>query len=136
VTSVTQSPPPVATLVGGMTLARLISPTLRSALLLAVGTVLLLGPALLELSAAALVTGVAVGALATALGISGTGTEGPGTLPMSAHAAYDRLLALGLLVAAVIFGLTGDRSALLFFGASGLATLLMASTTSYSVSRA
>ena len=119
-----------------MTLARLISPTLRSALLLAAGTVLLLGPALLELSAAALVTGVAVGALAMALGISGTSTEGPGTLPMSAHAAYDRGLAVGLLLAAGILGLTGDYSALIFFGASGLATLLMASTTSYSVRRA
>jgi hypothetical protein len=118
-----------------MTLARLISPALRSALMLAAGTVLLLGPSLLELSAAGVVTGVAIGTLAMALGIAGTGTEGPGTLPISAHAAYDRGLALGLLVAAVLFGLAGDRGAAGFFGASGLAALLVATTTRYSVGR-
>ena len=116
-----------------MTLARLISPTLRSALLLAAGTVLLLGPALLELSAAALVTGVAVGALAMALGISGTSTEGPGTLPMSAHAAYDRGL-LGRDIKGS--GFAGDGGAAGFFGASGLAALVVATTTRYSIGRA
>jgi hypothetical protein len=118
-----------------MTLARLISPTLRSALMLAAGTALLLVPSLLELSTAAVVTGVGIGALAMALGIAGTGTDGPGTLPISAHAAYDRGLAFGLLLAAVLFGLAGERAALAFFGASGIAALLVATTTRYSVSR-
>jgi hypothetical protein len=133
--TLTQVACPVATLVCGMTLVRLISPALRSALMLAAGTVLLLGPPLLGLSAAAVVTGVAVGTLAMALGIAGTGVDGPGTLPISAHAAYDRGLAIGLLLAAGILGLGGDQAALAFFGASGLATLVMTSVTRYSLSR-
>jgi hypothetical protein len=118
-----------------MTLARLISPSLRSGLLIAAGTTLIMVPFPAGLSPAAAVTGIAIGALAVALGVAGTAHEGRGTLPLSAHSAYDRGLALGLLVVASIFGAGGDGAALLLFGAAGLATLAVTSVTRYSVRR-
>jgi hypothetical protein len=116
-----------------MTVSRLISPALRSGLMIGVGTALMVGPAALELSVAAILTGFAVGILATSLGIAGTGTDGRGTISVSAQAVYDRGLALGLLGAAVAFGFAGDRLALALFGALGLMTLLVALTTRYTV---
>ena len=65
------------------------------------------GPALVGAGTAALVTGLVLGALVIELGIAGTATEGRGTLPISAHAVYDRGLALGLFVVAAIFGPDG-----------------------------
>ena len=116
-----------------MTVSRLISPALRSGLLIAAGTALMVGPAALELSVAAVVTGFVVGALTIALGIAGTGSDGRGTLSVSVQAVYDRLLALGLLGTGVAFGLAGERIPLALFGAIGLMTLLVALTTRYTV---
>jgi hypothetical protein len=117
-----------------VTLARLISPATRSGLLIGAGTALILLPFALGLSMAAVVTGVVVGVIGVALGLAGTDTQGRGTLPVSAQAIYDRGLALGLLGAAVLFGLYGQDDALIVFGAAGAGALLMAVTTSYSVS--
>jgi len=111
----------------------LISPALRSGLMIAAGSALIVGPVALSLSAAAIVTGIAVGIVAMALGLAGTDSQGRGTLSVSVQAVYDRLLALGLLSAGVIFGLAGDRHALALFGALGLATLLVALSTRYTV---
>jgi hypothetical protein len=116
-----------------MTLSRLISPALRSGLLIAAGSALIVGPAALELSVGAIVTGVAVGILTMALGIAGTDAQGRGTLSVAAQAVYDRLLALVLVAAALAFGFAGDRLALALFGALGLATLAVALTTRYTV---
>ena len=116
-----------------MNRSMLISPALRSGLMIAAGSALIVGPAVLSLSAAAIVTGIAVGIMAMALGLAGTDTQGRGTLSVSVQAVYDRLLALGLLSAGVIFGLAGDRYALALFGAVGLATLLVALSTRYTV---
>lgn len=116
-----------------MTFARLISPSLRSGLLIAAGAALIVVPFPAGLAPAAAVTGIAIGAIAMALGIAGTAHEGRGTLPLSAHAAYDRGLALGLLVVASIFGAAGDDAALLLFGAVGVAALAVTAVTRYSV---
>jgi hypothetical protein len=116
-----------------MNRSMLISPALRSGLMIAAGSALIVGPAALSLSAAAIVTGIAVGILAMALGLAGTDSQGRGTIPVSVQAVYDRVLALGLLSAGVIFGLAGDRQALALFGALGLATLLVALSTRYTV---
>ena len=116
-----------------MNRSRLISPALRSGLMIAAGSALIVGPAALSLSAAAIVTGIAVGIVAMALGLAGTDSQGRGTLPVSVHAVYDRVLSLGLLSTGVIFGLAGDRQALALFGALGLATLLVALSTRYTV---
>jgi hypothetical protein len=107
------------------------STTLRSGLIVALGAALIFMPLPLGLSSAAAVTGVAVGTLAIALGLAGTAPDGRGTLPLSAQAVYDRGLALGLLVAAVVFGLNGQDPALAFFGAAGVAALTVALGTGY-----
>jgi hypothetical protein len=117
-----------------VTLARLISPATRSGLLIAAGTALIMVPFAIGLSMAAVVTGIAIGVIGVALGLAGTDTQGRGTLPISAQAVYDRGLALGLMAAGIAFGLTGDDTALIVFGATGIAALLMAVITRYSVS--
>ena len=101
--------------------------------MVAAGAALIAMPMALALSAAAMVTGIAVGILAMSLGIAGTDSQGRGSLSMGAQAVYDRVLSLGLLAAAVIFGLAGDRASLALFGAAGVAILAVAATTRYSV---
>jgi hypothetical protein len=112
---------------------RNISTALRSGVLIAAGAGLILAPTLVGLSVAAIVTGLAVGILAIALGIASTDTQGRGTLSVSAQALFDRGLALGLLGSAVAFGAVGDRDAVALFGALGLTVLLVAVTTRYTV---
>jgi hypothetical protein len=118
-----------------MTLSRLLSPSLRSGLLVAAGAALIAAPFGLGLNAAAIVTGVLTGVLATALGIAGTDDQGRGTISLSAQAFYDRGLALGLVTAGLAFGLAGHGPELAFFSGVGFATLLLASLTRYSAAR-
>ena len=96
------------------------------------GSGLMAAPLLLGLDVAAMLTGMVVGALAMTLGIAGTDTEGRGTLPLSAHAVYDRGLGLGLLVTALIFGAAGQMEALAVFAVAGVAALVVTSITRYS----
>ncbi len=103
---------------------------------MAAGIGLIAGPALLGAGSAALITGLVLGALAVELGVAGTATEGRGTLPISAHAVYDRALAFGLFVAAAIFGLTGETSVAPVFAAAGALALVVTSITRYSASPA
>ena len=116
-----------------MTLVRLISPALRSGLLIAVGTVLMMLPFVTGMNPDVVVTGIFVGGLQITLGIAGTGTQGRGTIPVSAQAVYDRGLAVGLLAVGVLYGIVGDQMALLLFGLAGVSTLLVTITTRYSV---
>ena len=104
---------------------------LRTALLIAAGSVLIVAPMALGLGSAAMVTGVAVGALAMALGFAGTAAGGHGTLPVSTQASYDRGLSLGLVLSGVMFGLTGEPGALILFGAAGLVALIVTGFTRY-----
>lgn len=119
-----------------MTVVRLLSTGARSAALILLGSGLIFAPLALALSGPAILTGVFVGAAMMGLGVSGTDSTGRGTLPISAHAIYDRVVALGLLAAAVAFGLLNQDAALALFGAGGLAVLAVALTTKYSLSRA
>ena len=116
-----------------MTLFRLVSPALRSGLLIAVGAVLILTPVAVGLSTAAASFGLVVGALTIALGLAGTEDSGRGTLPILVQASYDRGLALGLLLAAIAFGVTGQPGALALFALTGVATGLIATNTKYSL---
>jgi hypothetical protein len=98
------------------------------------GSALIFGPFLMGLGAAALVSGVIVGALAVALGLAGTEAGSRGSLPLSAQSVYDRGLALGLIVSAGLFALFGQFEATALFAAAGLAALIMTSVTRYSAS--
>jgi hypothetical protein len=115
-----------------VTFVRLISPTIRSALVIAAGTALILVPFPAGAGAGAIVTGVLVGVLTVALGLAGTASEGRGTIPLSAQAAYDRVLATGLLLLAGGFGLAGDAAATATFAGAGLLALAVTAVTSYS----
>jgi hypothetical protein len=117
-----------------MTLARLITSGGRAAIMILAGSALIALPFALALSAAAVLLGTTAGALTIGLGLSGTGSRGRGTLPLSVQAAYDRLLSLTLLIAGIAFGLVNQDLALAVFGGAGIATLLVSLTTRYSLS--
>jgi hypothetical protein len=116
-----------------MTLFRLMSPALRSGLLIAVGAILIVTPVAAGMSTAAASFGLVVGTLTIALGLAGTEDRGRGTLPVLVQATYDLGLAVGLLLAGVAFGVTGQPWALALFAAAGLTTGLIATTTRYSL---
>jgi hypothetical protein len=115
-----------------MTIVRLISPAARAGLLMAAGIGLIAAPLLVGAGTAALITGTVLGALAIELGLAGTASEGRGTLPLSAQAAYDRGLALGLFIVAAIFALAGETEAAPIFAAVGAVALVVTSITRYS----
>jgi len=100
---------------------------------MAVGTLLMALPLVTGMAPDVVVTGIFIGGLGMSLAIAGTGSQGRGTLPVSAQSVFDRGLALGLLAVGVLYGILGDPMALLLFGASGLAVLLVTVTTRYSV---
>ena len=91
-----------------MTLFRLFTPALRSGLLIAIGSILILTPLVGGLSAAAAGFGLVVGVLTIALGLAGTDETGRGTIPILAQAGYDLGLAVGLMTAGIAFGITGQ----------------------------
>ena len=103
---------------------------------MAAGSALIGVPFALGLEAAPLVTGVIVGSLTIALGLAGTEPGARGSLPLSTQATYDRGLALGLIVSAVLFALFGEFEAMVLFGLAGLATLITTSVTRYSAGTA
>jgi hypothetical protein len=119
-----------------MSRTHVISHALRAATLMSAGSVLIAVPFLLGLDAAPLVTGVLVGSLAIALGLAGTEPGSRGSLPLSAQATYDRGLALGLLVSAVIYALAGQTEAMFLFAGTGLAALVSTTVTRYSAGTA
>ncbi|HVD58448.1 MAG TPA: hypothetical protein VNC17_16510 [Thermoleophilaceae bacterium] len=118
-----------------MTILRVISPGLRSAVVLSAGLALISVPFMLGLEAAAVATALAVGVVMVALGLSGTEPAGRGTVPISAQAVYDRGLAIGLIAAAAIFALAGQLGATAVFATAGAATLVVTVITSYSSGR-
>jgi hypothetical protein len=132
VTDITHPTPVRPSLEGAMTILRLISPALRSALILATGLALITVPLFIGLEAAAVTTALVVGVLMVALALAGTETSGRGTLPVSAQAVYDRGLAVGLMAVAALFGLSGEPSAMLLFATAGIATLIVTAITRYS----
>ena len=119
-----------------MSRTHVISHALRSGLLVFAGSALIALPFLLGLDAAPLVTGVLVGSLAIALGLAGTEPGARGSLPLSTQAIYDRGLALGLILSAVLFALYGEFAAMALFAAAGVAALIMTAVTRYSAGTA
>jgi len=108
---------------------------LHAALELITASVLIAAPFALGLSIDATITAVVIGALLLGLAISATDTQGRGTLPISAHAAYDAAIALVLVGAAIVFGVGGQETALIFLLAAGIAQLVLNAVTRYSPAR-
>lgn len=106
---------------------------LRAAALFVAGSALVVLPVALGLGAAATVTGAIAGGLAIAL--AGAGADaGRGGLPLRAQAAYDRGLAIGLLLAALGFAVGNSPQAALLFAAVGAAALAINLATRYTAS--
>jgi hypothetical protein len=114
-----------------MTVFRLFTLPVHSALELAAGLALIVAPFALGFSAAGLVISVVLGALIVGLALSAA-TREPGGLPIAAHLAFDRLLALASAAAAVALALEGDRAAGTVLAAFALAQLTLSVTTRYS----
>ena len=108
-----------------MTASSSIRPELRPGFLMLLGSALMIVPLLLELAVAPILTGGLAGVAIVGLGLAGTEREGRGTLPMSVQSDYVQGIALGLLAAAVVFGLADDISALAVFGSAGTIGLLL-----------
>jgi hypothetical protein len=119
-----------------MSRSHVMAHALRSGLLVIAGSALIGVPFLLGLDAAPLVTGVLVGSIAIALGLAGTEPGTRGSLPLSTQAAYDRGLALGLILSAVLFLLFGEVAAMALFATAGVGALIMTSVTRYSAGTA
>ena len=115
-----------------MTTSRHLTLAMRSALLMTVGLGLIVAPFPLGLGTSALVTGVLIGTLMVALALAGTESSGRGTVPVSAHADYDRGIALGLVLAAAVYAIAGQLEAALLFGIAGAAALILTTLTRYS----
>jgi hypothetical protein len=113
-----------------------VSFSLHAALELVTATALIGVPFMIGLSLNATITAAVVGIVLFGLAVSATDSEGRGTLPISAHAAYDAAVALVLVAAAIIFGLMGEVPALAFLLAAGIAQLTLNGFTRYSPSRA
>ncbi|MGH2845140.1 MAG: hypothetical protein ACRDL0_03815 [Thermoleophilaceae bacterium] len=114
-----------------MSTSRHFNLAMRSGLLMTAGLGLIAAPLLLELGAAALVTAIGIGTLMVALGLAGTDSSGRGTLPVSAQAEYDRGIAFGLVLVALVFGLASEPAAALVFGIAGVAALVVTTLTRY-----
>ena len=115
--------------------SRLISAEMRSALLIPLGVAIPVTAALLSLSTAAQLSGLAIAILVVGLGLAGTAPSGRGTIPVSQQAGYDLGLAVGLAGAAVLFVLAGDAPAAALFVGFGVLTFAINLFTRYAPAR-
>lgn len=111
-------------------MSRLISLSVHSALEVFLGTAIMAAPFVFGLGTAALITGFVVGAVIIGLGVGSTGT-GRGSISVSAHAAYDGGIALGLLGAGIVLGIAGDLGALALLAGAGLVQMALTASTRY-----
>jgi hypothetical protein len=108
-----------------MTAIRLISLPVHGALELVAGLATMAAPFLFGF--------VAIGALIVGLALATVSDETErGTVPITAHFAFDRGLTIGLLGVAVVLGLSGDLAAAAFMALAGTALLALSATTRYS----
>lgn len=108
---------------------------MRSGLLVALGVAIPAFAALLPLSDAALVAGLAIAVLVVGLGLAGTASSGRGTIPVSQQAGYDMGLAIGLAGAAVLFAFAGDAPAVALFAGFAVLTMMLNLFTRYTPGR-
>ena len=96
------------------------------------GAAMLIVPFALGFGVAGILASVALGATLMGLGLASAGSaEGRPPLAVDAHAAYDHLLAIVLLLTGAVLGLMGDVAALAVLVPLGLAELLLKETTRY-----
>ena len=113
-----------------------VSFALHAALELITAVALLAIPFAIGLSIDATITAGVIGMVLFGLAVSATDSEGRGPLPISAHATYDSAVALALVGAAVVFGVTGEIPALVLLLSAGIAQLTLNGFTRYAPSHA
>ena len=111
-------------------MSRLISLPLHSAIEIALATAIMASPFVFGFGPAALVTAVAIGALLMGLALGASGS-GRGSIPVSAHAAYDSGIAIGLVGSGILLGIAGDSAALLVLAVAGLLQSALSASTRY-----
>jgi len=114
-----------------MTSLRLISLPAHGAIELLAGLVTMVAPFVLGFGPAGSVVAVALGAVIVGLSLATASTE-QGSMPISAHFAFDRGIVIGLLAAGLVLGLAGDAVAALSLSLIGAALLLLSLSTRYS----
>ena len=113
-----------------------ISIDLHSAIELLIGAGLIALPFVLGFGAAAVAFSIAVGSLILGLALTASEPGSRGSLPLAAHAAYDWGFGVGLIAAALAFGLFDGYQPMVFFLVAGAAELLLLAATRYTPSRA
>jgi hypothetical protein len=113
-----------------------VSYPMHAALELITAVALIAVPFALGMSFDATITAGVIGVVLFGLAVSATESEGRGTIPVSAHAAYDAAVAFVLVGAAVVFGIAGQGTALAFLLAAGTAQLTLNALTRYAPTRA
>jgi hypothetical protein len=106
---------------------------MHAALEMLLGLATMVAPFLLDLGPAAAILGVVLGALLVGMALSLAVDEG--SLPLAAHHAFDYGLMFGLLGAAIVVGLEGDRTGTALLAGVGLSQLALNVTTRYSAGR-
>ena len=109
-----------------MTRGRQLSIDLHSAIELMIGAVLIGVPFVIGLPTAAVAFSIPVGALILGLALTASEPGARGSVPLSAHAAYDRGFGIGLVAAGIAFGLVDGLGSLVFFLIAGALELLLA----------
>ncbi len=100
-----------------------------------IGAVLIVVPFVIGLPTAAVAFSIPVGALILGLALTASEPGTRGSLPLSAHAAYDRGFGVGLVAAGIAFGLVDGLGSFAFFLIAGGLELVLALTTRYTPSR-
>ena len=94
---------------------------------------LLVAPFVLGFSYAAGAISIALGVLLIGLAVSIYGGEGErGTVPLTAHAGLDHVLATITIVLGIALGITGDSVAAIFMVGFGSAHMALTASTRYS----
>lgn len=93
-------------------------------------------PFALGLAPAAVIFGVACGAVLAGIAASGSEPGSRGGIPLSAHATYDWAIGTALVCAAITLGFADGSGSLILFLAAGAAELALSASTRYSASRA
>ena len=114
-----------------MTAFRLLSLPAHGALELLAGIFTMVAPFLFGFTPAGTVAAVVIGALIVGLSLAAASPE-RGSLPISAHFAFDRGIVIGLLGGGALVGLAGDAGAALFLALTGVALLALSLSTRYS----
>ncbi|MDX6633169.1 MAG: hypothetical protein QOG09_1104 [Solirubrobacterales bacterium] len=110
-----------------------ISLSLHSAVEILAGPALMAAPLLIDFPVFAGLVSFALGALLIGLALAGHAGQGErGTIPLSAHAAFDRIIGVVAIVIGVALGLAGGfAAAAVFMAGFGIAHLALTAATRF-----